>query len=320
MKVLATVLLFLFSILQSWAQTSVTVPVVDKSEPGSPLQITGNITFTDQITGNSISSSSDYELKAQNISGKGIIFLLVHFIEMGPREGGIGHHIQWDNFFRNEEITPGPVFILDRSSGGRQIGSFNPLGPSRDPVAEVRVLYAEFSDGSVYGERREAKDILAARPLIIPVLQSLDRANDDRSFLQTLAQKLEPEEVDGFLEGVRSAQKNRGTGAAHRLVHTELANAEKHLAVMRSAAPLQKRVLKRYEMSGLVTAVRPESKKISVYNEDIPAFLTPREMDYEVRDQTTLSNIKVGDTIHATLLSDNEEVWELENPVVTGRP
>ena len=64
----------------------------------------------------------------------------------------------------------------------------------------------------------------------------------------------------------------------------------------------------------------PESKKISVYNEDIPAFLMPREMDYEVRDQTTLSNIKVGDTIHATLLSDNEEVWELENPVVTGRP
>ncbi len=300
MKVLATVLLFLFSILQSWAQTSVTVPVVDKSEPGSPLQITGNITFTDQITGNSISSSSDYELKAQNISGNGIIFLLVHFIEMGPREGGIGHHIQWDNFFTNEEITPGAVFILDRSSGGRQIGSFNPLGPSRDPVTEVRVLYAEFSDGSVYGERREAKDILAARPLIIRALQSLDRAN--------------------FLEGVRSAQKNRGTGAAHRLVHTELANAEKHLAVMRSAAPLQKRVLKRYEMSGLVTAVMPESKKISVYNEDIPAFLMPREMDYEVRDQTTLSNIKVGDTIHATLLSDNEEVWELENPVVTGRP
>jgi Cu/Ag efflux protein CusF len=316
MKVLATLLLFLFSILESWAQTSVTVPVLDKSELGSPLQITGNITFTDRITGNSISSSSDYELKARNVSGKEIIFLLVHFTEMGPREGGIGHYIQWDNFFRNEEIPPGTVFILDRSSGGKQIGSFNPLGPSRDPVADVRVLYAEFSDGSIYGEKREAKDILAARSVIFAALQRLDRANDDRSFLQILAQRLETEEADGFLEGVRSAQKNGSTGAARRLVHTELASAEKHFAVMRSA---QKPVLKRYEMSGLVTAVRPESKRISIYNEDIPGFLTPRDMDYEVRDQTTLSDIKVGDTIHATILSDNEEVWVLENPVVTGR-
>ena len=43
-------------------------------------------------------------------------------------------------------------------------------------------------------------------------------------------------------------------------------------------------------------------------------------MEYEVRDQMTLSNIKVGDTIHATLLSDNEEIWVLEDPVVAGRP
>jgi len=243
----------------------------------------------------------------------------VHFTEMGPREGGIGHHIQWDNFFRDEELGPGTVFLLDRSSGGRQIGYFNPLSPSRDPVAEVRVVYAEFSDGSVYGERREAKDILVARSVIVGALQRLDKANDDRSFLQTLARKLEPEEADGFLEGVRSAQKNSGTGAARRLVHTELANAEKHLPFMRSAA-LGKPVLKRYEMSGLVTAVNAESKKISVYNEDIPGFLNPRDMEYEVRVQTTLSNIKLGDTIHATLLSDNEEIWVLEDPVVTGHP
>ena len=199
---------------------------------------------------------------------------------MGPREGGIGHRIQWDNFFRDEELGPGTVFLLDRSSGGRQIGYFNPLSPSRDPVAEVRVVYAEFSDGSVYGERREAKDILVARSVIVGALQRLDKANDDRSFLQTLARKLEPEEADGFL----------------------------------------KPVLKRYEMSGLVTAVKAESKKISVYNEDIPGFLKPRDMEYEVRVQTTLSNIKLGDTIHATLLSDNEEIWVLEDPVVTGHP
>src|SRR5437667_10521518 len=120
MKVRATVFLFLFFILRSWAQTSVTVPVVDKSELGSALQITGNITFIDQITGNSIISSSDYELKARNVSGKGIIFLLVHFTEMGPREGGIGHHIQWENFFIDEVLGSVSVFCLACCSVARQ--------------------------------------------------------------------------------------------------------------------------------------------------------------------------------------------------------
>src|SRR5437879_9624987 len=143
MKVRATVFLFLFFVLRSWAQTSVTVPVVCKSELGRSLQITVNITFIDQITGNSIISSSEYELKARNVSGKGIIFLLVHFTEMVPREGGIGHHIQWDNFFRDEELAPGTVFLLDRSSGGRKIGYFNPLGQSHDSVVEGLVVYAE---------------------------------------------------------------------------------------------------------------------------------------------------------------------------------
>jgi hypothetical protein len=326
MKVLSTASLCLFSVLQSWAQTPVTVPVVDKSEPGSPLQITGNITFIDQIIGNSIKSSHDYELKAQNVSGKEIVVLLVHFTGMGPLEGdgGINLSVKDDNIFEKKEIMPDEAWRLARglSTGGFTIGPYSPLAQSRDPVAEVRVLYAEFSDGSVYGQKRDARDIFASRSAIIDAWQRLDKANDDSVFLQTLAQKFEPIMADTFLEEVRSAQKSSGTSAARRLVHEELANAEKNLANLaarRSAAPLQKPVLKEYEMSGTVIVVRPESKKIRVYNEDIPGFLTPRVMDYEVRG-AALSDFKFLDTIHATLLTDNEEVWVLENPVVMNRP
>lgn len=329
MKVLATASLCLFFILQSWAQTetAVTVPIVDMSEVGSPLQFTGNITFKDQIIGNSIKSSSDYELKAQNVSGKGIVLLLMHFTGTGPLVGGggINIYIQDDRILEKKEIAPGTAFELGRHRGSDRwvTGPYSPLAPSRDPVAEVRVLYAEFSDGSVYGQKRDAREYLASRSAIIDAWQRLDRAKDDKDFLQILAQKFEPLWAYAFLEEVRFEQKSSGTSAARHLVHEELANAEKNLAnlaAMRASAPLQKPVLQRYEMSGVVLSVTPESKKIRVYNDDIPGFLAPREMEYEVRDQTTLTDFRRLDTIHATLLTDNEDVWVLENPVVTNRP
>jgi hypothetical protein len=198
MKILAIASLWLFSILQSWAQTPVTVPIVDMSEAGSPLEIKGNITFKDQIIGNSIKSSSDYELQARNVSAKRIDLFLVHFTGMGPLESGIDHYIEFDNLFNNEEITPGKVFFLGRGPNGWEISPFNPVAPSRDPVAEVRVLYAEFSDGSVYGQKRDARDILASHSAMVEALQRLDRANEDKDFLQILAQKVGSIKADAF--------------------------------------------------------------------------------------------------------------------------
>ena len=322
MTVRVTACLLLCLTLSSWAQASVTVPVVDKSEPGSPLQISGNITFADQVAGNSVSSSSDYLLTARNVSGKGIVFMLVRFDESGPHGGGVLHNIQWDDFFSDDGIAPEDVFLLDRSPGGviRSGCCTNSLDSGTDPLAEVRVVYAEFSDGSTYGEKREAKDILAVRSVIVKTLHHLDEATDDQTFLRLLAQKLKPDEVDGFFEAARRAQKSDGTRAARSLVHTKLANAEKHLAVMRTAPALRTPAPRRYEMSGIVIAVTPESKRISVYNDDIPGFMSPREMEYEIHDEVALPRFRVGDVIRATLLSDNEEVWVLENPVVTGHP
>jgi Cu/Ag efflux protein CusF len=187
----------------------------------------------------------------------------------------------------------------------------------------VRVVYAELADGSSYGQRREARDILAARPVIVETLRQLDRATDDASFLQTLVQNLKPGEPGPseiehyFFEGVRHAQKQKGTSAARNLVHDELANAEKHLAAIGNHVALQEAALKRYEISGMVTLVSPESKKIRVYNDDIPGFMKPSDVEYEVDDQAALSGLKVGDAIHATMLTDDEDTWVLENVVVT---
>jgi hypothetical protein len=227
--------------LPSFAQTVVTVRVIDNSAPGSPLQITGSITFTDQLSGNSVVSSSKYELTATNLSGKEIVFMLVRFRESGTRGGGVLHNIRWDDFFRNEALAPEKNFVLDRSIGGFQTECcINPLESGRDPTAEVSVLYSEFADGSTYGDKSEAADILATRSLVVERLRQLDAARGDKAFVRLLAKKPKSDEADDFFETVRSVQKSGGVEAARAQVRRDVGNAARHLGAMQAATAQSK--------------------------------------------------------------------------------
>jgi hypothetical protein len=197
------------------------------------------------LSGNSVVSSSKYELTATNVSGKGIVFMLVRFRVSGGRGGGTLHNIQRDNFFGNEaiapEIAPEKTFVLDRSNGGFQtLCCVNPLESGRDPVAEVSVIYSEFTDGSTYGDKSAAADIFATRSLIIERLRQLEAAKVDETFVRLLAQKLESLEADAILQTVRLVQKSGGTEAARAQVRRDLDNATRHLAAMQAATAKSK--------------------------------------------------------------------------------
>jgi hypothetical protein len=227
--------------LPSSAQTVITVPVTDASAPGSPLQVSGTITFTDQLSGNRVVSSNKYELTATNVSDKGIVFMLVRFRESGSRGGGTLHNIQRDNFFGNEAIAPEKTFVLDRSNGGFQtFCCVNPLESGRDPVAEVSVIYSEFTDGSTYGDKSAAADIFATHSLIIERLRQLEAVKVDETSVRLLAQKLESLEADAILQTVRLVQKSGGTEAARAQVRRDLDNATTHLAPMQAATAKSK--------------------------------------------------------------------------------
>jgi hypothetical protein len=230
-------LVFLCLALPSFAQTVVTVPVTDNSAPGSPLQISGTITFTDQLSGNSVISSGKYELTATNVSGKGIVFLLVRFQGSGTRGGGMLHNLQLDYFFHYAAIAPKKNFVLDRGSDGFQIQCcVNPLDSDREPVAEVSVIYCEFTDGSTYGDQSGAADVLATRSLIIERLRQLDATKEDETFVRLLTQKLQSDyDADAFLEILRSVQKSGSTAAVRAEVRRDLGYATRRLALMQAA-------------------------------------------------------------------------------------
>jgi len=204
--------------LSAWSQLTYTVPVTDKSDPGIPLQISGTASFTESIVANSVTSSSNFKVKARNVSGKAIVLLLAYFDETGPHGGSTHHPIEIDHFFWGA-IAPGHSFVLASSRSRRRT---YPLETADEPKAEVSIQYVQFVDGSSFGDETAAKDILGLRPVILEALRRLDAATDKEEFLARLAQKIQPDDADRFLGAFRQTQKNYGTAAARAQVHTGL--------------------------------------------------------------------------------------------------
>jgi Cu/Ag efflux protein CusF len=73
---------------------------------------------------------------------------------------------------------------------------------------------------------------------------------------------------------------------------------------------------KQYDFNGRAVAIYPETSIVRVHNENIPGFMPPMDMDYQLKDKKMLSTLQPGDAIHATLLSDGQSLWQLQNVTI----
>jgi Cu/Ag efflux protein CusF len=83
-----------------------------------------------------------------------------------------------------------------------------------------------------------------------------------------------------------------------------------------AAHSARKAEVKSYPLTGTVIEVHPENHSVRVHNDDMPGFMEPMAMDYEVQDEVSLQQMKKGDKIQAMLFSDHKDVWRLEKIVV----
>ena len=169
--------------------------------------------------------------------------LLAYFDEVGPHGGGARHVIQIDHFF-GSYIAPGDSFALARS-GPREHSSasadrISPLRPADEPKAEVRVQYVQFVDGSTFGEETIAKEVLDLRSVILDALRRLDNAGSEKVFRALLAQKIQPDDADSFLEEFRHTEKHHGTAAARAQVRTGLTVVNERVSALRGVQAAQK--------------------------------------------------------------------------------
>lgn len=74
---------------------------------------------------------------------------------------------------------------------------------------------------------------------------------------------------------------------------------------------------RRYELTGQVLAVRPESHELLIKHEDIPNFMPAMTMPYKVKEGALLEHAAAGDLVKATLIVDESDAW-LETLEKTG--
>ncbi|HSA92046.1 MAG TPA: hypothetical protein VLE48_03475 [Terriglobales bacterium] len=212
----------------SLAQTT-TVQLQDISAVGSPLDITGTVTMSEQINADTLTYSFEDRISARNISDKTILTMVL-WVEVFYPHGQIERDVrQYECFLAPDVIAPGQVEPIAKHGGGATVVR---LGAERDSVparAEIRAMYVQFLDGSVFGLPQFGEDILRLRHETFVTLKRLDETYEHRgedAFLNLLNEPVESAEVDNLLDNVRYTATKFGSQDAIGKVKRMLALAE----------------------------------------------------------------------------------------------
>ena len=74
--------------------------------------------------------------------------------------------------------------------------------------------------------------------------------------------------------------------------------------------------VKRYQLTGRVTAVDKPNKSLTVDGDEIPGFMSAMQMPYDVKDPSLMDKLSPGDKISADVVVKGDNSW-LENIKVT---
>jgi hypothetical protein len=159
------------------------VPVEDSSGAGSPLQVSGSVSFVESVAANEVTSYRSEDVRVRDISHEPILLIVASFEDAGPRSSGENFDLVVDNFFKEKVILPGEeVVLLQRPLG--QHHTSEPFrvarGDERPPRAQFRLLFAQLLDGSTFGDPAAAKKWLDMRHSTLVSLKKLQQVYYER--------------------------------------------------------------------------------------------------------------------------------------------
>jgi len=179
------------------------VPVIDRSPQSSPVVISGSGILKDDPQ-QQPRYSGTARLSVVNVSAKSIVLIVLRLRASNVPNMDVGRTLD-DYFFSSELIEPGgakvtevtwPEFDEEEKRKPR-------LREEVQSTIYVSVLFIQFSDGSLLGNRKKAEEALDAREETIKRLADLEsvyRTEGEKALLDDLARPTELAKIQQLQE------------------------------------------------------------------------------------------------------------------------
>jgi len=215
------------------------VPIEDKSEVGSPVEVSGEVSFLETPMANRVSISRSAHVKVRNISEKPILLLVASLIDAGPRSSPEAFDLARDQFLKDKAIQPSEEVMLLQPPDGESHTAEplkNPIAEGKPPKAEFRLQFVQFADGSSFGDSGAAKEYIDSRESKLSFLRTLEKAyreQGESGFLKALEQ-YPSAKGPALWDQVREQQSANGTEAAVVFVRHLISMGMQHEAGLQS--------------------------------------------------------------------------------------
>lgn len=234
MKWSVVLLLVLCGVLCHAQPRSATLPLIDVSNPAQQfIAFKGSITFSEQLTNEKMLQTQKATASGTVVSEKPIVAFVALFEWVGfgadPRVLSARH----DHFFGPHDLPKGLTIDFDVPQG--DVVTNDSDGTVTTSKYTVQLKFAQFADGSIWGDKSIGDEITAQRADITAYLQhtlSAYRLGDEQSFAAAVnaapVSKEHQQRTSAFAvrKHIQMVQSESGTAAAIALVRDQLKNAD----------------------------------------------------------------------------------------------
>jgi hypothetical protein len=171
-----------------------TIPVFTPSDPSAPVTIRGTLTGNDDSPDTHEFLCSGH-LTLTNISEKKILLIMTQARAMVRADGVIRSRLDRtdvdDYFFKSDLFLPKSTVVLDTKMFPQKQNPEASKWKSSRVLADVRIVFVQFADGSTWGNLKRARQYLEQRQQAwkeLQLLATLYRANNEQGFVAALTE------------------------------------------------------------------------------------------------------------------------------------
>jgi hypothetical protein len=196
------------------------IPVIDLSPSGSPLTFYGSsIPCFEWEENREVKTKAEGEYHVSNVSGRTIVAFVADTEESCMHGPGSAGPMQVDSFFGAAGIAPKEVidFPVSMDLGMQFNGGEKPFDFTQPGTTKIvgKALWAQFDDGSQWGDRAAAEELLRRRQEAMQFYQRLlNESSDQAKLLATLQEQADPLSTQwGILQSLNEKRSQYGLPA-----------------------------------------------------------------------------------------------------------